>query len=109
MQSVASMIDEMRCDDQKKRIAAITNLSTIATTLGPDRTRSELLPYCLEVILDDDEETLLILADSVGNLLREVGGVTQVQSLINVLEKLCQIEEPAVRDKAASKIKDLLK
>lgn len=101
MQSVASMIDDMRCDDQKKRIAAIYNISTIASTLGPDRTRAELLPYTQEVILDDDEETLLALTESVGGLLREVGGVANVMCLINVLEKLCCIEEPAVRDKVS--------
>lgn len=101
MQSVASMIDDMRCDDQKKRIAAIKNMTTVAATLGPDRTRTELLPYLQDIIMDDDEETLLVLADSLGSILREVGGAAHALALIGVLEKLCSIEEPAVRERVS--------
>ena len=102
MQTVASMIDDMRCDDQKKRIAAIKNLTTVAATLGPDRTRAELLPYLQEIIMDDDDETLLVLADSVGSIFREVGGAAHALALIGVLEKLCTIEEPTVRERVSN-------
>ena len=60
---IAVMIDELKSADQKKRIAAVKNLNTIAIALGPERTRQELLPYILE-LMDDDEEVLLTLAET---------------------------------------------
>ena len=99
--SVASLIDDMRCDDQKKRIASLQNLGAICSTLGAERTRTELLPYLAEIILDDDDDTLLVLASSVANILREVGGLPHVFCIINILEKLCCIEEPTVRERVS--------
>lgn len=52
---IAVLIDELRAEEQKKRVKAVTSLSTICVALGPERTRSELLPYITE-LLDDDEE-----------------------------------------------------
>jgi serine/threonine-protein phosphatase 2A regulatory subunit A len=43
-----------------KRINAVNNLPSIAQALGPERTRSELLPYLLELV-DDDDNVLLAL------------------------------------------------
>lgn len=56
--SIAVLIDEIRNDDVKKRyfkikifqyylirLNAIRNLPAIAQTLGPDRTRTELIPF----------------------------------------------------------------
>lgn len=70
---IAIMIDELKCEDQKKRIASVRNLSTIATALGPERTRSELLPYILE-LMDDDDEVLVILAETLPSMLDYAGG-----------------------------------
>ena len=58
---------------RKKRIASVKNLSTIATALGPERTRSELLPYILE-LMDDDDEVLVILAETLPSMLDYAGG-----------------------------------
>ena len=48
------MIDELKSDDKKKRIASVENLSTICIALGTERTRNELLPYIMDLM--DDEE-----------------------------------------------------
>ena len=92
------LIDELRAEDQKKRINAVNNLGTIAIALGPERTRNELLPYILE-LLEDDEEVLLALSESIGNLLDYVGGPAQAEHLLRVLERLAGIEELPVREK----------
>ena len=92
------LIDELRAEDQKKRINAVNNLGTIAIALGPERTRNELLPYILE-LLEDDEEVLLALSESIGNLLDHVGGPAQAEHLLRVLERLAGIEELPVREK----------
>ncbi len=39
------LIDELRNDDAQMRLKSIRRLSTIATALGPERTRGELVPY----------------------------------------------------------------
>lgn len=69
--------------------------------LGPERTRNELLPYILE-LLEDDEEVLCTLADVLGEQLSNVGGAAQADHLLKVLERLCSIEEIAVREKVTS-------
>jgi serine/threonine-protein phosphatase 2A regulatory subunit A len=70
---IAVLIDELRAEEQKKRIIAIQNLTTICIALGPERTRNELLPYITE-LLEDDEEVLVTLSEVLGNLLDYVGG-----------------------------------
>jgi serine/threonine-protein phosphatase 2A regulatory subunit A len=98
---IAVLIDELKNEEQKKRINAVKNLNTISVALGPERTRTELLPYILE-LLDDDEEVLLELADSIGSLLTCCGGPAHAEHLLRVLEKLCGIEESSVREKVSS-------
>jgi serine/threonine-protein phosphatase 2A regulatory subunit A len=97
---IAVLIDELKCEDQKKRITAVKSLSTISIALGPERTRNELLPYILE-LLEDDEEVLINLAESLGSLLSCSGGPAHAEHLLRVLEKLCAIEESSVREKVS--------
>ena len=95
------LIDELRSEDQKKRINAVNNLGTIAIALGPERSRNELLPYIIE-LLEDDEEVLLALSETMGNLLDLVGGAAYAEHLLRVLERLAGIEELPVREKVSS-------
>jgi len=94
------MIDELKSEDQKKRIASVQNLSTIATALGPERTRLELLPYILE-LMDDDEEVLIALAETLSTMLDYAGGPQQAEHVLRPLERLCTIEETTVREKVS--------
>ena len=98
---IAVLIDELRAEEQKKRINAIQNINTICVALGPERTRNELLPYILE-LLEDDEEVLTKLAEVLGSQLNNVGGPAQADHLFKVLERLCQIEEISVREKVSN-------
>ena len=70
---IAVLIDELRCEDQKKRLNSIASFPTICVALGPTRTREELLPFILE-LLEDDEEILGKLAEVLGTCLEYVGG-----------------------------------
>lgn len=40
-----SALDEMFCEDDKKRINAIKMVREIAATIGPLRVRNELIPF----------------------------------------------------------------
>jgi serine/threonine-protein phosphatase 2A regulatory subunit A len=56
------------------------------------------LPYVIE-LLEDDEEVLIHLSETLGNLLDCVGGPSYAESILRVLEKLCAVEEISVREK----------
>lgn len=43
--AISVLIDELRNEDQKKRINSIRHLSTIAVAMGPEKTRSDLLVF----------------------------------------------------------------
>ena len=89
------------------RINSIHNLNSIAIALGPERTRTELLPYITE-LLDDDAEVLAELATVLGAMLDYIGGYHFCEHIFGPLEKLCLIEESLVRDKAAESIIKIL-
>lgn len=85
---IAVLIDELKCDELKRRLNAVKNLSTIATALGPERTRNELLPYINDLV-DDEDEVLLALAESLSNFLEFVGGSNHAIHILQPLENLC--------------------
>ena len=45
------LIEELRSDDVTVRVNAARKVSTIARAIGPERTRSELLPFICGMIL----------------------------------------------------------
>lgn len=63
----------MRGEDMIKRISAISNLHVVAEMLGPERTRVELLPY-LNEFLENEDEVIIAMCESLGNLLDLTGG-----------------------------------
>ena len=51
--------------------------------------------------MDDDEEVLLVLAETLGTMLDYAGGPQHAEHVLRPLEKLCNIEETAVREKVS--------
>jgi len=104
---MAVLMEELKSKDLKRRINSIKNLDTIAIALGPEKTRAELLPFIngkknLKLdLLDDEEEVLIILAETLGNFIDYVGGPLNLMSLIRALEQLTIVEENSVRDKVS--------
>jgi len=101
------LIDELKAPEKSKRINSIKNLQTISVALGQERTRTELLPYILELI-DDEEEVLIALCETLSTLLDCAGGPQAAEHLLKPLEKLCSVEETSVREKATESIKIIL-
>ena len=77
------------------RINALENLDKIATVLGAERTRTELIPYVSELI-DDEDAVMLALAENLGKLTTHVGGITKAKFLLKPLEQLCSVEDGTV-------------
>mmetsp|Transcript_68580 Transcript_68580/g.185262 ORF Transcript_68580/g.185262 Transcript_68580/m.185262 type:complete len:599 (-) Transcript_68580:68-1864(-) len=105
---VAVLIDELGHDDRQTRLRSIRSLGTIATALGPERTREELLPF-LQDVLDDEDELQAALAEELGRGVPWVGGPRHAHALAAPLEELCSQEEISVREKAVESLKGLIR
>lgn len=102
------MIEQLRHDDVSFRIHATKNLARISKALGEERTREELIPFIVDST-DDEDEVLLAMAESVGQLIDHVGGPDHIHQLLAPLEALTACEEGAVRDRAVESIQKITK
>jgi len=100
---IAILIDELKNEDIQLRLNSIRRLSTIATALGHERTRCELVPFLNESI-DDEDEVLLAMAEELGKFVPHVGGAQHATCLIQPLETLCTVEETSVRERAVDSL-----
>ncbi|GET88131.1 serine/threonine protein phosphatase 2A regulatory subunit, putative [Leishmania tarentolae] len=101
--SVKTMIDNLRSEDPEARLNSMRGIHLISTTLGPERTRDELLLYLTDY-LDDNDEVLRVFANALGTMLPEVGGVEYIGSLLAPLEILGSLDEVTVRDEAVASL-----
>lgn len=101
---LALLMDELKHDDIANRVEAMKKLDTIATALGPQRTRDELIPFLMEVAQDDEDEVFAVLADELGQFVPYVGGPEFATVLLPPLEILASTEETLVRDKAVESL-----
>ncbi|CAJ1942760.1 unnamed protein product [Cylindrotheca closterium] len=97
-------IEMLRGDDVSARVAAASRLESIASVLGEERTRQELLPFITDGA-DDEDEVLLAIAGSLGKLVRHVGGNDHAHNLLPPLELLLSVEEASVREAAFASMK----
>eukprot|EP01017_Pseudomicrothorax_dubius_P017045 TRINITY_DN1934_c0_g1_i5.p1 TRINITY_DN1934_c0_g1~~TRINITY_DN1934_c0_g1_i5.p1 ORF type:complete len:499 (+),score=139.99 TRINITY_DN1934_c0_g1_i5:144-1640(+) len=105
---VAVLIEELKSENIKKRVNSVRQLSTIAGALGKDRTRTELVPFLVSELVEDEDEVLAALADSIGDFVDLVGGPAYAVSLLPVIESLCYNEDTVVRDKTIEALKKIL-
>lgn len=42
---IASILEDLGSEETRKRVNAVKNLNTLAATLGPEKTRSDLISY----------------------------------------------------------------
>ncbi|CAG9319843.1 unnamed protein product [Blepharisma stoltei] len=104
---IALLIDELKSDDISRRINSVKNLPIIASALGYERTRNELIPYLSE-LLDDEELVLLPLAEILSEMVEYVGGRNFAHILFELLEQLSQVEDSSVRSAALKSFKIIL-
>lgn len=105
-QSVNSMIENLRSEDPEQRLASMRGIHVIAQTLGPERTKSELLPFLTDY-LDESDDVLRVFANALATMIAEVGGIAHVQSLLQPLELLCGLDEVTVRDEAVASLQSI--
>lgn len=91
--------EDLRCDDMEVRVRCMRAVSKLAKAVGPERTRSELVP-AMKNFLEEDDELLLLMAENLGKFVDLVGGAHHAVCLLEILEVLCGVEETVVRDMA---------
>lgn len=87
---LAVLIEELRNEDVRFRLNSIHRLSTIALALGPEKTRTQLIPFLTDSIYDV-EDVMVAIADELGRFVSYVGGVPYAPCLINPLESLALV------------------
>mmetsp|Transcript_11642 Transcript_11642/g.12790 ORF Transcript_11642/g.12790 Transcript_11642/m.12790 type:complete len:572 (-) Transcript_11642:137-1852(-) len=96
-----------RENDVQVRVDTIRDIKAgIATTLGPERLREELIPILIDNV-DDEDQALLALAEELPGLLSAVGGPEHAVAILIPLERLASAEELAIRTKAVQSLLDV--
>lgn len=99
MLPITLLADELKHEDIAVRISAIKRIRVVASALGPERCRKELIPFLCQSV-DDEDEVLLSIAHELGSFVDLVGGPEHAHCLIPCLEALAATEETVVREKA---------
>ena len=92
------LIDELKSDDIRKRVNSVRNLQVISSNIGPDKTKSDLVPF-LNELLEDEDEVLLELSSNLFNFIELLGPAQNSLCLLALLENLSKVEESTVREK----------
>mmetsp|Transcript_43203 Transcript_43203/g.115584 ORF Transcript_43203/g.115584 Transcript_43203/m.115584 type:complete len:596 (-) Transcript_43203:856-2643(-) len=98
------LVEELKSDEVQDQLAAAKRLNTIALSLGPDRCRSQLLPFLRTGVDEYTDEILMAIAESAGTLVPAVGGGDYAHQLLPLLEALSEKEETLVRSKAVESL-----
>jgi serine/threonine-protein phosphatase 2A regulatory subunit A len=103
--------EEIASDTAAVRIEAINNLNLIASALGPQKTREELIPYLVLAIDDEkfknDEEFLCKVASGLGEMPNYMNQ-NNMEILIPPLESLAAQEETVIRTTAGDSLRTIV-
>eukprot|EP00758_Cryptobia_borreli_P001160 Tbor_TRINITY_DN1991_c0_g1::TRINITY_DN1991_c0_g1_i1::g.3488::m.3488/K03456/PPP2R1; serine/threonine-protein phosphatase 2A regulatory subunit A len=102
--TVNTMIEALRSDDPEQRLESVRGIHLIASALGQERTREELIPFLTDY-LDENDDVLREFAKGLATMLPRVGGMAHVKCITNPLVLLCGLEDVTVRDEAISSLK----
>lgn len=100
----ALLQEELKSDDIVDQVAAAKRINTIALGMGPDRAKSQLLPFLRSCVEEYTDEILLAIAEAAGGMVQALGGGDHGHTLIPLLEALCEKEETIVRAKAVESL-----
>jgi len=98
---------EFEDDDLQCKRRASEKLDVVARSLGPERTRGELVPFLMEHLQEHDE-VLFIMAQKSMVLVDLLGGVGKSDCLLPLLEALLAMEDLYVRKAASDCAKKLI-
>lgn len=105
---LAVLMDELCNPNLKSRIKSVSSLTTIALALGPDLTRTDLLRFLQEEVIDDEYEVVETLVSELASFIPLVGGSEHCHLLVPLLETVAGLEDTMVRDKAVQTLITLM-
>jgi len=94
--------------DVSIRVTAMNRVIVVMALMGPEKVRSEMIPY-LQTKQKESDQVLLTLATRIGDFVKYIGGIEYLSICISILENLCSIEETFVRNATTNSISKLLK
>uniref|UniRef100_A0A7S0V3B1 TOG domain-containing protein n=1 Tax=Hemiselmis tepida TaxID=464990 RepID=A0A7S0V3B1_9CRYP len=92
--------EEFKSDDVTDQLAAARRIPIIASCMGADRCRSQLVPFLKSAIGEYTDEILHAIAKACGQIVGACGGGDNAACLLPLLETLCEHEETVVRNNA---------
>lgn len=101
-------LEDLKSDEQKRRISAVKHLNLIAEAFGPEKTLSTLLPFLREYE-NDDEEVLIELAkqlELLGHIFNH--SVAQVVEIIPYYSIVLSYEDISVINEGMMSLKRLV-
>ena len=101
--SVQGLINHLRNEDVQLRLNSMERLTYIARSIGPVKTRKELIPLLI-ALNEDEDEVLEAMARELGDFVPLVGGSEHGKVLLGPLEEFCRSDEPGVRDRAVESL-----
>ena len=87
--------EELSSNQMSVRINAIHRIGIVATLIGEDAVKKELMPYIEGLIQSEDDEVLFAIAKVLGSIYPEY--TKQFELSIPMLEGLASFEETVVR------------
>lgn len=137
MYPLTLLTEELKSDEVETRIKAMRRLRTVAQALGPERTRSDLLPFLrgkpvcgthhslfftrysvtndrkhvgltAAEATEDEDEVVVALAEELGGFVDLVGGAEHASILVEPFEVLAGVEETVVRDRAVDSLQKVV-
>eukprot|EP00823_Brevimastigomonas_motovehiculus_P001323 TRINITY_DN11847_c0_g1_i1.p1 TRINITY_DN11847_c0_g1~~TRINITY_DN11847_c0_g1_i1.p1 ORF type:complete len:619 (-),score=121.51 TRINITY_DN11847_c0_g1_i1:55-1911(-) len=108
LDALALLVEGVKDDDYEQVIASINRVVTVAVSIGPTRTRTDLLKFLTEFSEQDNDEAMTAIAKQLGDFVDLVGGPQYAVCLLPLLEKLCGEEEVVVRDAAVQSLQKII-
>eukprot|EP01006_Ploeotia_vitrea_P037698 TRINITY_DN66159_c8_g1_i1.p1 TRINITY_DN66159_c8_g1~~TRINITY_DN66159_c8_g1_i1.p1 ORF type:complete len:635 (-),score=403.33 TRINITY_DN66159_c8_g1_i1:1975-3879(-) len=99
---------ELKEDEYEVIIRAMEKISIVASALGAERTRNELLPYLMEAGDEDNDEAQAVVARQLGSFVPLVGGPAHAHVLLPLLEFQAGLEETVVRQAAVTSLNTVI-
>mmetsp|Transcript_30174 Transcript_30174/g.58960 ORF Transcript_30174/g.58960 Transcript_30174/m.58960 type:complete len:593 (+) Transcript_30174:180-1958(+) len=94
------LAEEFKSEDVTDQLAAARRIPIIASCMGPDRCRSQLVPFLKSAVGEYTDEILHAIGKACGAMVAACGGGDQAAVLLPLLETLCEHEETVVRNNA---------
>eukprot|EP01017_Pseudomicrothorax_dubius_P032861 TRINITY_DN4345_c0_g2_i2.p1 TRINITY_DN4345_c0_g2~~TRINITY_DN4345_c0_g2_i2.p1 ORF type:complete len:502 (+),score=145.33 TRINITY_DN4345_c0_g2_i2:123-1628(+) len=98
--------EEMENDDVAQRVNAMHRMRVVATLIGVDGIRTQLLPLVDTLIKKEDDEVLFAIAEELGNIAPLLGN--GAAALLPFLENLASVEETVIRNAALRSLETTL-